>query len=98
MFDVAMTDEFRRWLSRLKDVRGKAIIAVRIDRLAHGYKGDVRPVGNGISEIRIDHGPGYRIYFVRRGKLLIVLLCAGDKSSQAKDIRRARRIAMNVEG
>jgi putative addiction module killer protein len=98
MFDVAMTDEFRRWLSRLKDVRGKAIIAVRIDRLAHGYTGDVRPVGNGISEIRIDHRPGYRIYFVRRGKLLIVLLCAGDKSSQAKDIRRARRIAMNVEG
>jgi putative addiction module killer protein len=97
MLDVRMTVEFRRWFSKLRDVRGKAMIAVRIDRLAYGYAGDVRRVGNGISEMRIDHGPGYRVYFVRRNDCVIVLLCAGDKSSQSKDISRACRIAENLE-
>lgn len=82
---------------RLRDVRGKALIAVRIDRLAQGHAGDVRRVGGGISEMRIDHGQGYRVYFVRRGHFVIVLLCAGDKSTQSKDISRARRIAVNLE-
>ena len=97
MLEVQQTKVFARWFARLADVRGKAMIAVRIDRLAFGHAGDARPVGGGVSELRIDHGPGYRVYFIRRGKFLIILLCGGDKSSQQADIKRAHAMLKELE-
>ena len=93
MFELKQTDTFRKWRTRLKDVRARALIAARLDRLAFGHTGDVKPVGQGISELRIAHGPGYRIYFQQRGKTLMILLCGGDKSTQEKDIETAKRLA-----
>lgn len=93
MFELKQTDTFRKWRSRLKDDWARALIASRLDRLAFGHKGDARPVGQGISELRIHNGPGYRIYFQRRGNALIVLLCGGDKGTQEKDIKTAKRLA-----
>jgi putative addiction module killer protein len=87
------TETFRKWRLRLRDQRIRALIASRLDRLAFGNAGDVKPVGQGISELRIDRGPGYRVYYVRRGETIIILLCGGDKSSQAKDIKTAKRLA-----
>jgi putative addiction module killer protein len=78
---------------RLKDQRARAMIGSRLDRLAQGHAGDVKPVGEGISELRIHYGPGYRVYFQKRGSTIVVLLCAGDKSSQAKDIETAKHLA-----
>ena len=78
---------------RLRDERARGLIASRLDRLAYGHIGDVEPVGQGISEMRIHYGPGYRIYFQRRGNTIIVLLCGGDKSTQSKDIKTAKRLA-----
>jgi putative addiction module killer protein len=89
---------FDRWLRKLKDRRAAARVQVRIDRLAAGNPGDVRPVGGGVSELRIDYGPGYRIYFVQDGQRVIVLLCGGDKSSQNRDIDEAHRIARAWRG
>lgn len=77
----------------MKDERARALIASRLDRLAFGNAGDVKPVGQGISELRIDCGPGYRIYFMRRGSEIVILLCGGDKSTQAADIKAAKRLA-----
>ena len=96
MVEVRQTEEFAKWLVRLRDLRARAKIAARIDRLAMGNPGDVRPVGEGISEMRIQFGPGYRVYFVQRGTLLIVLLCGGDKSSQDKDIKTAKKLAAEL--
>jgi putative addiction module killer protein len=93
MLEFKQTETFRRWRARLKDERIRAIIASRLDRLAFGRAGDVRPAGQGISELRIDHGPGYRIYFQKRGSTILILLCGGDKSTQANDIRTAKRLA-----
>jgi putative addiction module killer protein len=93
MLEFKQTETFRRWRARLKDERIRAIIASRLDRLAFGHAGDVRPAGQGISELRIDHGPGYRIYFQKRGSTILILLCGGDKSTQANDIRTAKRLA-----
>lgn len=90
---LKQSDVFRRWERKLTDHRARYIIATRLNRLAHGHSGDVAPVGGGISELRIHHGPGYRIYFQRRGDAIILLLCGGDKSSQQRDIRAAREIA-----
>ena len=84
---------FDKWLTGLKDHDGRARIVDRIDRLAAGHLGDVKSVGDGISELRMHTGPGYRIYFMRQGETIIVLLHGGDKSSQARDIRRAKEIA-----
>jgi putative addiction module killer protein len=78
---------------KLKDERARAAIASRLDRLAFGHAGDAEPVGAGVSELRIHYGPGYRIYFQKRGMALILLLCGGDKASQAKDIDKAKRLA-----
>ncbi|CDZ26310.1 Putative addiction module killer protein [Neorhizobium galegae bv. officinalis] len=94
VFELKQTETFLKWRTRLKDERARALIASRLDRLAFGHAGDAAPVGDGVSELRIHHGPGYRIYFQQRGNVLIVLLCGGDKSSQAKDIRAAKRLAM----
>lgn len=84
---------FDRWLSGLKDAKAAARIQVRIDRLAAGNPGDVEPVGSGISEIRIDYGPGYRVYYMQRGLIVAVLLCGGNKKTQSKDIATAKLIA-----
>jgi putative addiction module killer protein len=93
MIEFKQTETFRRWRTRLKDERARAMIASRLDRLAFGNAGDVRAVGRGISELRIDYGPGYRVYFLRRGDEIIILLCGGDKSSQDKDIKTAKLLA-----
>ena len=90
--EFQQTDTFRKWRMRLKDERVRALIASRLDRLAFGNAGDVRSVGEGISELRIDYGPGYRIYFKKRGHTIIILLCGGDKSTQTKDIKTAKRL------
>jgi putative addiction module killer protein len=94
VFELKQTETFLKWRTRLKDERARALIASRLDRLAFGHAGDVAPVGEGVSELRIHRGPGYRVYFQQRGDILIVLLCGGDKSSQAKDIKAAKRLAM----
>lgn len=92
MPELRQTDAFRRWRLRLRDDRVRALIASRLDRLAYGHAGDTRSVGDGVSELRIHHGPGYRIYFARQGSMVILLLCGGDKSSQARDIRMAKQL------
>jgi|SRR5204863_3770210 len=97
MIELKQTETFQKWRIRLKDAKVRALIASRLDRLAFGHAGDVEPVGDGISELRIHYGPGYRIYFQKRGKTIIVLLCGGDKSTQAKDIKAAKRLAEEWE-
>jgi len=79
MLELKQTETFRKWRTRLRDERARGLIAARLDRLAYGHAGDVAPVGEGISELRSHHGPGYRIYFQRRGNTVLVLLCGGDK-------------------
>ena len=96
MIEVRQTEEFAGWLKSLRDAKTAAKIAQRIIRVSSGLLGDVRPVGEGVSELRIDFGPGYRIYFVLRGKALIILLCGGDKSTQARDIRKAKELAADL--
>ena len=93
MLELKQTETFRRWWTGMKDRRALGVIFARLDRLAYGHAGDVAPIGDGISELRIHHGPGYRVYFQRRGDILVLLLCGGDKDSQARDIRTARRLA-----
>jgi len=93
MIELKQTATFAKWESRLRDKRARTIIAARLMRLAEGLPGDVEPVGDGVSELRIHYGPGYRIYFQKRGNILIVLLCGGDKGSQSRDIAAARKLA-----
>ncbi len=93
MIELKQTETYQKWEARLRDKRAKTIIAARLMRLAEGLPGDVEPVGEGVSELRIHFGPGYRIYFQRRGNLLVVLLCGGDKSSQFRDIAAAKKLA-----
>ncbi|TWF56879.1 type II toxin-antitoxin system RelE/ParE family toxin [Neorhizobium alkalisoli] len=97
MFEILETKIYATWFSRLRDERAKARINARIYRLSRGNAGDVKPVGAGISEMRIDYGPGYRLYFIRRGKTVILLLCGGDKSSQSADITLAKALANELE-
>ena len=96
MKKLRKTEVFARWLDDLRDLRARARIQVRIERLAAGNPGDVKAVGNGVSELRIDYGPGYRVYFTRRGRAVIVLLAGGVKSSQAEDIGIAQRLAGGI--
>ena len=96
MIEIRETEEFAIWLDRLRDQRAIARIQIRIRRLSIGNAGDVKPVGDGVSELRIDYGPGYRVYFTKRGLLLVILLCGGDKDSQPKDIERAKILAKEV--
>ncbi len=93
MVEVIRSETFDRWLRKLKDRRAVARAQVRIDRLAAGNPGDVKPVGSGVSELRIDYGPGYRVYYLQDGDTPILLLCGGDKSSQDRDIGEAQQIA-----
>jgi putative addiction module killer protein len=90
MITVTKTREFEKWIGSLRDRRAVARIGIRVDRLTFGYFGDVKPVGGGVSEMRVDHGPGYRVYFAQKGTIAVLLLCGGDKSSQARDIRKAK--------
>jgi putative addiction module killer protein len=96
MFNVEKTEVFLKWLRGLNDVRAVARIQIRIDRLSLGNMGDVKAVGEGISELRIDYGPGYRVYFKKTGKTIVVLLCGGDKASQVSDIKAAKRMAKDL--
>ena len=98
MIDIRQTAVYARWFRRLRDRQAKACINVRIRRLARGSSGDVRPVGEGVSELRINYGPGYRVYFVRLGLTLVVLLAGGDKDSQVQDIRRALELGRRAQG
>lgn len=93
MVEVIKTDTFEHWLAKLKDRRAKVRITARLDRLSLGNPGQVKPVGRGVSELKIDYGPGYRVYFLQHGSTMVVLLCGGDKSSQSKDITLAKSIA-----
>ena len=93
MIEIRQTDVYAQWLDKLRDRQAKARIAIRIRRLSLGNPGDVRPVGGGVSELRIDYGPGYRVYFLKQGAALVILLAGGDKSSQADDIKKARNLA-----
>ena len=96
MFEVQKTDEFDNWLSALADQRAVAKIVSRIERLGLGNAGDVKPVGKGVSEMRLIHGPGYRIYYKQTGKTIVLILCDGDKSTQDQDIRRAKEMAARL--
>ncbi len=93
MLELKQTETFRKWRAKLKDERARGLIASRLDRLAYGHAGDVAPVGEGISELRIHFGPGYRIYFHQPGNAVVILLCGGDKGTQTKDIKTAKRLA-----
>ncbi len=94
MIEVKQTETFHRWWTKLRDRRAIAIIFSRLDRLTRGHAGDVAPVGEGISELRIHYGPGYRVYFKKQNETIILLLCGGDKNSQAKDIKAAKQLAV----
>lgn len=96
MVEVRKTEVYARWLDGLQDIRARARILVRVERLVVGNPGDVRPVGEGVSELRIDYGPGYRVYYTKRGREIVILLAGGDKRTQAGDIRTALRLARNL--
>ena len=97
MVEILRTAVFDRWLQRLRDPEARMRIDNRIRQMSRGAFGDVRPVGQGVSELRIHYGPGYRVYYVRRGPTVIVLLAGGDKSSQRRDISRALELARTLE-
>jgi putative addiction module killer protein len=94
--ELRKTEIFAKWIDELQDIRARARILVRIERLSAGNPGDVKPVGEGVSEMRIDYGPGYRVYYKEQGRKLIILLVGGDKKSQTKDIKTALSLARNL--
>lgn len=96
MFEIRKTETYALWLDALRDIRARARIQVRIERLAAGNAGDAKPVGESVSELRIDYGPGYRVYFTKRGRNVVILLAGGDKSTQSTDIKTALRLARNL--
>ena len=96
MFEIRKTENFAKWLDGLHDIRARARIQARIERLAGGNPGDVKAVGEGISELRIDYGPGYRVYYKKLGQEMLILLAGGDKSTQAKDIKTALHLSQNL--
>ncbi|MDI6764343.1 MAG: type II toxin-antitoxin system RelE/ParE family toxin [Thermodesulfobacteriota bacterium] len=96
MVEIRKTELFAKWIDRLEDIRARARILVRIERLAAGNPGDVKPVGKGVSELRIDYGPGYRVYYTQRGRSAVILLAGGEKRTQDKDIKTALRLAKNL--
>ena len=96
MIEVRKTEAYAKWLDRLRDARARARVLVRVERLAARNPGDVRPVGEGVSELRIDYGPGYRVYFKEQSRTIVVLLAGGDKRSQSRDIETALRLARNL--
>lgn len=96
MFEIRKTQTFAKWLDGLRDIRARARVQVRIERLGAGNVGDAKSVGEDVSEMRIDYGPGYRVYFTKRGREVIVLLAGGDKRTQDTDIRTALRLARSL--
>ncbi|MEK6749086.1 MAG: type II toxin-antitoxin system RelE/ParE family toxin [Pseudomonadota bacterium] len=96
MVQIRKTEVYAQWLDNLRDFRARARVLARVERLANGNPGDVRPVGEGVSEMRIDYGPGYRVYFKKQGREVVILLAGGDKQSQADDIKNALRLARNL--
>lgn len=96
MLEVRKTEVYAKWLDGLRDLRARARILVRVERLLDGNPGDVRAIGEGVSELRLDYGPGYRVYFKKHGDMLIVLLAGGDKRTQSQDIRTALNLARNL--
>ncbi len=97
MIEVRMTKVYVEWFAALRDRKARAIIDIRVQRLSNGNAGDAKPVGNGVSELRIHYGPGYRVYFVQHGKAVVILLCGGDKDSQSRNIRTAKALASRLE-
>ena len=95
--EIRKTEVFSKWLDELRDLKGRARIQARIERLAFGNPGDVKPVGEAVSELKIDYGPGYRVYYKRSGKSILILLAGGDKSTQPKDIRNVLLMARNLQ-
>lgn len=93
MLEIFKSADFDRWLRRLRDPRARARVEMRIRRLSLGNAGDVQPIGDGLSEMRIDYGPGYRVYYMQQVEILVVILCGGDKRTQRGDIARARKLA-----
>ena len=96
MFAIRKTEVYAQWIDGLRDIRARARVQVRVERLAAGNAGDVRSVGEGVSEMRIDYGPGYRVYYTKHGREVVVLLAGGDKRTQATDIKTALRLARNL--
>jgi len=96
MLEIRQTEEYSRWFKSLRDRQARARINVRIRRLSLGNPGDVKPAGGGVSELRIDYGPGYRVYFVQQGQALVILLAGGDKHTQDQDIKKARELAQKL--
>jgi len=96
IIEIRKTEAYARWIDGLRDARARARILARVERLAWGNPGDVKPVGEGDSELRIDYGPGYRVYYTPRARELVILLAGGDKSTQARDIKTALRLARNL--
>jgi len=96
MIEIRKTEAYARWLDELRDIRARARVMARVERLAAGNPCDVKPVGEGVSELRIDYGPGYRVYYTMRGRTVVILLAGGDKRTQAADIRTALRLARNL--
>jgi putative addiction module killer protein len=97
MPSIRTTDVFDHWFSHLRDLRARVRVQARIDRMAMGNPGDHKAVGAGVTELRIDYGPGYRVYYTQRGAVLVILLCGGDKSSQQADIAHAKALAANLD-
>jgi putative addiction module killer protein len=96
MIEIRKTEIFAKWLDALNDIRDRASVLVRIERLADGNPGDVKSVGEGVSELRINYGPGYRVYYKKQGQKVVILLAGGDKRTQAKDIKTALRLAQDL--
>jgi putative addiction module killer protein len=96
MNEIRKTETYARWLDSLRDIHARARVLARVERLAAGNPGDVKPVGEGVSELRINYGPGYRVYFTMRGRTVIILPAGGDKRTQVTDIKTALRLARNL--
>jgi len=96
VLEIRKTDIYAQWLDSLRDIQARARVLARVERLVAGNPGDVKPVGEGVSEMRIDYGPGYRVYYTMRGRTLIILLAGGDKRTQTADIKTALRLARNL--
>lgn len=96
MFEIRKTDHFAKWIDSLHDIRARARILARVERLATGNPGNVKVVGEGVSEMRIDYGPGYRVYYKQHGRSMVILLAGGDKSTQDRDIKTALRLSRNL--